>query len=233
MNILRITIFGIFILISASQYLYSQSNIQSYTFKKGEILDILLLSKNSKGGAFFDQYKKTAFPHAVKRSYQPIPGYKITETTQGNQQPENLVLAKWNNLENREKFIDEIEALVPDFHEQRRTIWSIFNLTYYEMSDDITFRINKDKCNVVTAYWGKNLTDFQKFKQDWLKTSNDTGGETILELANGQSPLGYYYNPDYLVITQWENRAAFETFYKKNLRMNHKGVLHMNQFIIN
>ncbi len=210
----------------------AQSKIKSYTFKKGEVLDILLLSQKPKADSLFKNYVKTAFPLAIKMSYKGLPGFKVENYTQGNLQPQSLILGKWNSKEKREKFITDIENVVPDFQQQRRDIWSLFNLTYYEMPE-ITFEINKDKYNVVTAYWQKEGKSFTQFKKKWLQKSSNKGGKTILELTNGKSPLGYYYQPDYFVITQWENKTDFEAFHKENLIMNHEGVLHMNQFVIN
>lgn len=232
MKFLKSTIYVLALILSGST-LTAQSNIKSYDFKKGEILDILLLTTKPEGNDLFGRYRETAFPVAIKRSYKPLPGFKITETTQGNQQPTSFLFGKWNDLKNREEFIAEIENFVPDFHKQRRDIWSIFNLTYYEMKSDISFSINKDKYIVATAYWQKNTTDFNTFKADWLQKAKQNGGVKVLELANGKSPVGYYYNPDYLVITQWESKASFEKFYQENLKMNHKGIEHVNQFVIN
>ncbi len=232
MTFLKTVLLGYIVFLS-SLALHAQSNIKSYSFKKGEILDILLLTTKPEGNALFKKYRETAIPIGVRRSYQPLPGFKITETTQGNIQPTSFLLGKWNDLQNREAFIAEIETFVPDFHKQRRDIWSIFNLVYYEIPNDISFKINKDNYIVATAYWKKNSESFKKFKKEWLQKAKANGGKNVLELTNGKSPVGYYYNPDYLVITQWENKASFEAFYKENLSMNHQGVQHVNQFVIN
>ncbi|WP_299220873.1 hypothetical protein [uncultured Aquimarina sp.] len=213
--------------------LVAQSNVKSFDFKKGEVLDILLLTNKPDIEKDFERYKKTAFPVAFKRTYRPQPGFSIKETTQGNIQPTTFIFGKWNDLKNREQFISEIEDIVPDFHVQRRNMWSIFNLTYYEMPKDISFKIDRSKYIVATSYWKKDTESFKKFTELWLQKSKAKGGKKILQLTNGKSPLGYYHNPDLLVITQWENKQEFDAFYKENLTMNHKGVLHVNQFVLN
>ncbi|MBQ4818980.1 hypothetical protein [Aquimarina sp. MMG016] len=213
--------------------LFAQSNIKSFSFKKGEVLDILLLTNKPNIEKDFEKYKKTAFPVAFKRTYRPQPGFSIKETTQGNIQPTTFIFGKWNDLKNREQFISEIEDVVPDFHVQRRNMWSIFNLTYYEMPKDISFKIDKNKYNVATSYWKKDAASFKKFTNLWLQKSTANGGKNILQLTNGKSPIGYYHNPDLLVITQWDSKEDFDAFYKENLAMNHNGVLHVNQFVLN
>ena len=214
-------------------HMVAQSNVKSYDFKKGEVLDILLLTNKPNIEKDFEKYKKTAFPVAAKRTYQPQPSFNIKETTQGNIQPTTFIFGKWNDLKNREQFIAEIEDFVPDFHIQRRTMWSIFNLTYYEIPKDISFKIDRSKYNVATSYWKKDVTSFKKFMELWSQKSAARGGKEILQLTDGKSPMGYYNNPDILVITQWESKEAFDAFYKENLAMNHKGVLHVNQFVLN
>lgn len=232
MNPLKVLIL-IYLISLNCESLFSQDHIKSYSFKKGEVFDILILTTKPNTDSLFNEYRRIAFPYAIKRTYKGLPGFRITENTQGNLEPTSFILSKWNNLENREKFIDEIESFVPDFHQRRRDLWSIFNLTYYEMSEDISFKIDKEKFNVVTAYWQTEKTPFQKFIKRWLQKSQQEGGKTIIKLTNGKSPFGYYYEPDFLVITEWLNRASFEEFKKENLEMDHKGLKQINQFIIN
>ncbi|MBP2831125.1 hypothetical protein J8281_02900 [Aquimarina sp. U1-2] len=212
--------------------LFAQSNITSFSFKKGEVLDILLLTTKPGTEKDFERYKKTIFPIGVKRTFQPLPGFGIKETIQGNIQPASFILGKWNDLKNREQFIAEIEGLVPDFHIQRRNNWSLFTLTYYEIPNDITFKIDRNKYNVVTSYWKKDTESFQKFTKLWSQKSVVNGGKNIIKLTNGKSVMGYYHNPDIVMVTQWDSQEAFDKFYKENLTMNHDGILHVNQFVL-
>lgn len=212
-------------------HLNAQSTV-SFDLKKGEILDILLITNKPDIEALFDNYKKTAFPVAMGLSYQPLPGFGIAEYTQGNQQPSSLVFGKWSNLEKREQFLTDITESVPDFHEQRRNMFEFFALTYYEMQEDISIEIDREKLLVVTAYWQQEASALQTFTQKWRKIAKKSGGEVILELTEGKSPFAYYYQPDYLVITQWSDRETFNKFHDENIKMNHEGLKHVNQFIL-
>lgn len=228
-----IRLLAILCLLGLSQIsLDAQANIKTFDFKKGEVLDILLLTNQPKGAALFDNYKKTAFPVAISMGYQPMPGFSIAEYTQGNHHPTSFLFGKWSNLEKREAFIAKIEQKVPDFHKQRRAIWSIFDLTYYEMKEDVSFKMDKDKVIVATAYWEKNAGAFAKFKKALAKKTKKMGGKTILELMDGKSPFGYYYQPDYLILTEWKDKATFDAFYQENLKMKQEGVKHVNQFLL-
>ncbi|WP_299894337.1 hypothetical protein [uncultured Aquimarina sp.] len=213
--------------------LFAQPDIKSFSFKKGEILDILLLTTKPDTKQNFERYKETIFPVGIKKTFQPLPGFKISKTIQGNIQPTSFILGKWKDLKNREEFLSEIEGIVPDFHKQRRDLWSVFNLTYYEIPKDISFKIDKNKYTVATSYWKKDDIRFEKFINLWQQKTTSKGGTKILELTNGKSPLGYYHNPDLLVITQWNSKEEFDAFYKENLKMDHNGVLHVNQFVLN
>lgn len=213
--------------------LLAQSNVKEYQFSKGEVLDILLLTSKPDTDALLKDYFKTVFPVAEKLSYQSLPGFRINSHTQGGLQPTSFILGKWDKLEKKEKFLAEVEDFVPDFHKRRRDIWSIFYLTYYEMKSDINFSIDKDKYNVVTAYWNNNDASFGKFKKNWVKKASAKNGEIILELTDAKSPMGYYNKPDYVVITEWENEQAFQKFHSENVKMNHDGIYQVNQFVIN
>ncbi|MEM9820422.1 MAG: hypothetical protein AAF985_05100, partial [Bacteroidota bacterium] len=116
---------------------HGQSTSQSMAFKKGEVLDILLLSQNPDTELALKSYFQTAFPVAQRMSYQPLPGFKIKAHNQGNHRPQSLILGKWSDLEQREAFLSQIVEEVPDFHQRRKTIWSYFGLSYFEIQKDL------------------------------------------------------------------------------------------------
>lgn len=213
--------------------LMGQTGEVVFGFKKGEVMDILFLTQKAGTGTLFKDYAKTAFPVAENRSYKALTGFKVNENLQGNYQPESMILSKWDNIKEREGFLSEIESFVPDFHERRRSIWSSFCLTYYEMPADISFTVTKGKFNVVTAYWQSNKKAFDKFKREWLSKVKKGGGSIKLIVQEGKSPLGYFYQPEILVITEWESKEAFDKFYSQSVEMSHKGVKHVNQFLLN
>lgn len=205
---------------------------KTLTFKKGEVLDILLFTGKPEMGKLFPKYKETAFAFALKNGYQPQPILAITETTQGGIQPGSFVFGKWTNLASRKKFLNEITSEVPDFHEQRRAMWSSFYLAFYEMDKDISFDINPDKVIVATAYWKDGSGSFTNFKKEWLNKAKSNGGKVVLELYDAMSSVGYMFKPDYMVLTEWNNRAAFDAFTKASMKIGEKGIQNVNQFII-
>lgn len=223
----------IFILCFSTGNLKSQTDIKTFTYKKGQVLDIIFLNTKTGIEEARDNYFKTAFPVATKYGYTGQGGIGLTESpTQGNYHPEVMVFGVWNDLKGRKDFLANIGDDMPEFHQERRNIWSSFNLTYWEMKNDLTFSVNPDKFNVATLYWEEDERTFSQFKNNWNDKAKKSGGKEVLKLANGDSPFGYHFDPDYLVITEWDSREAFEKFHKENLKMNHDGVKHVNQFII-
>lgn len=212
---------------------FTQSKTLKYSFKKGQAFDILFLILKPNAEGKFKQYIKDYSPIARKYGYHSLKGFPIKGApTQGNYQPHSMILGYWDNLDLRDKFLQYIDKNNPKFHQDRRDIWSRFDVTYYEMQQDLSFEVDREKYNVVTSYWQKNKKGFQRFKKNWREKVLRAGGTFTLELANGESPLGYYYNPDYLCITTWKSKAAFEKFYQQNLKMDHKAIKQVNQFKI-
>ena len=70
------------------------------------------------------------------------------------------------------------------------------------------------------------------FKKEWLKEAKNNGGKVLLELNDAMSSIGYMYKPDYMVLTEWNDRDAFDTFAKVTNEMGEKGIQNVNQFII-
>ncbi|MEX0313855.1 MAG: hypothetical protein AB3N18_06740 [Allomuricauda sp.] len=221
-------VFGISLTSSA------QDHILNYNLKKGEAFDIILLTTKKDTKELFGEYRKKAFPIAFEMGYSQIPGFNITETVQGNLQPSGMIFGKWKNFEKREAFIEEINVRVPNFHQMRKDIWSIFNLIYYKVPEDTSFQLDSNKVIVATAYWKKNgrQSEFNAFISNWKALAKQTGASVKLELTHGKSPFGYYYNPDYLAITQWDNREDFEAFLKRNLEMDTQNLKNVNQYIL-
>ena len=209
----------------------AQENTVDYNFKKGEVLDILLLTNGPDVATLFPKYRETAFPVASKFSFQPIPGLSIAKTIQGGVQPEAMIFGKWDSKVKREGFLKAIVPAVPNFHEQRRALWSYFTLTYYEMLKDTNFTIDRSKYNVVTSYWGEG-TSFTNYIKVFKKAIATKGGKEIITFTNGYSPVGYVYNPDYITITQWESKAAFDMFYKKHQAMEETSITNVHQFVL-
>ena len=214
-------------------FLNGKAQTKTYELKKGQSFDILLFNTIPESKEALNKYFQSAIPVAQKYGYMPQKGFNVTENpTQGNYWPKTVIVGLWRDYSKREDFITEITDEVPDFHEMRRRIWSSFFLTYWEVKEDKTIEVSSDRFNVLTAYWEEDAKSFEKFKQRWKSDAKQSGGKLVLELEDGKSPVGYYYNPDHLTITSWESKEAFEAFYEKNLEMNHSGVKHVNQFII-
>ncbi len=232
MKLLKISLLTLLLIFNFLN-LQAQSKTKSYVQKKGQVFDLLFINRKPDAKWKLQNYFKTVFPIAKKMGYHPLPGLAVAGSpTQGNYHPDAMVFGYWDSLNGREKFFQDIENTIPDFHQKRRDIWSTFGLTYYELKEDLSFQIDPDRYNITTAYWHNDKQSFKKFKQEWIQKSKTTGGKIEIEFVEGTSPFGYHYDPDYLVITSWENKAAFEKFYKENLKMNHSSVKHVNQFQI-
>lgn len=211
----------------------AQSEVKSYSIKKGQAFDILLFNTNAEAKETLDRYFKSAIPVAVKNGYMPQKGFKVEQPPlQGNYWPKTVIIGLWKDFEQREQFALNITNDVPDFHEMRREIWTSFNLTYWEVDRDYSFDVNPEKFNVLTAYWSSDDTAFPIFRKEWLKEVENSGGNKLIGFFKGTSPFGYEYNPDFLTITEWESQEAFDRFNKKNQAMDHEGVKHVNQFAI-
>ncbi len=233
MNSYRVSLFHTLIFI-ISTFIYGQDNLVTYELKKGEVFDVLLVTTKKGTKETFKEYREKAFPVAVEMSYSFLPGFTVSEVTQGNFEPKGVVFGKWKSMVLREKFLSEIEDRVPNFHEMRKKIWSVFNLTYYEIQEDSTIQLDSNKILVTTASWKKDnsSSDYQKYINDWKEAVRQTNGILKIELIDGKSPKGYEYNPDYTFITQWDSQEDFNAFQKKNLIMDADFLKNINQFVL-
>jgi len=210
-----------------------QTREQLFAYQKGQVVDFLFINQKPGTEQALKDYFGSVFPIVKDAGYSPLPGFRILQSpTQGNYHPDVLAIASWRSLESRARAMRSIEDQVPGFHQRRRDIWSSFDMTVYTMEQDVSFTVSTNKTYTLTAYWEKTGSRFDNFKQEWLRKTRQAGGQVQLELEEGTSPFGYRYQPDYLAITEWESRTAFEKFNKENLAMDHGPVQHVNQFIL-
>ncbi len=230
-NLLQIIMALIFIGCSSHQSL-EESKGDTIILKKGEVLDILLLTQNANIEADLKSYFQTALPVAKRMSYVPLPGFKVSNNSKGNIQADVLVLGKWADIEIREDFLSQITEEVEDFHERRKKIWSYFGLQYFEIKADLSFEIHREQYQVATAYWLESEFLPSKFYKKWKKEIQKSGGKICIELKDGKSPYAYQYNPEYFVITSWKNEAAFNDFQEKIKTLELDNIQHINEFIL-
>lgn len=211
----------------------AQNQIKTFTFEKGEILDIIISTNSSDFNKLVDRYRKEAFPVAFEYTYQPQSGFSVSRLTLGNYFPQNFIFGKWSTRQKRDDFLANISKRVPDFHEQRRAIFTYFALTYFEVPEDLQFSINSDKYNVATSFWeNDSLENFDSFYNEWKNLVIKSGGQFLLELQDGTSPTGYYYNPNVLTIVQWESVSAFDRFAKEWPLSRYEMLKDVHQFVI-
>ena len=209
--------------------LNAQNSILQYDFKKGQVFDIIFLTTKPDTKEKLQSYFKNVFPVAEANGYHNLKGFGLGETMQGNYQPGSMIFGYWNGHKDRSEFLKIIEEKMPDFHIERRAIWSTFDLTYYVLKEDLSFEIDTEKYNVLTTYWANDIKDFKSFEKLLRQKTKAKGGNIKLSLKEGNSPFGYYHNPDLLLVTEWESEADFRKFYDENVQMDHSSVKHVNQ----
>jgi len=233
MQVIKFLLF-ILVFILSSTVGTSQDKVKSFNFKKGEVIDFLFISTKTddKAKETSDRYFATAFPIARKEGYAPQPGFSTPSTpTQGNYHPEVVALGKWPSIKGRLKALNDLETQLEDFHEMRRTIWSNFDVTYYELMEDLNFEVAPEKHTVITLYWAKEK-GFDSFKSKWMQQMKSANGKVLVDLGKGFSTYGYHFVPDMISITEWNSKEDFEKFNKLNMTMDHSSVLHVNQMQI-
>ena len=229
MRKLLIKVIAVFLI---SNLAWTQEKQKLYEFKKGEVLDILLIKTKEKTGKLFDVYKKTIFPVGVEYTFQPQPNFAVKKIILGHHTPSSMIIGKWENARKREGFLSNIVKRVPDFHEQRKGLFDYFGLTYYEMEKDIKFSVKSNKFNIANAFWGRDDKKSSAFYKEWENKVKKLGGEIVLKLENGTSPIGYYYNADVFYIVEWKDKSAFKVFLKENPLSSYEDLRNVHQFVI-
>lgn len=207
---------------------------QTYVFEAGQVIDFLFLTRRPNSEEALIAYARAAISEARALDYKGLGGFNITRRpTQGNYYPESLIFGGWpGGFDDRVEVLAQLKEMVPDLYERRLDVWSRFDMTNYQLDEDKSFTVRRDKIQVLTAYWQKDGAKFDAFKQEFLMKAKATGGVVKLELTDPRSPFWYDYTPEYTVIAEWDNQAAFDVFLKQNLAMDHSGIKHVNQFYL-
>ncbi len=216
----------------APQTLVAAEDTKTYTFTKGQVLDVLYLIRRPDTGAALQDYFKTAGPIARKLNYSPHGALRVAgKPQQGNFSPDVVAFGTWpGDFADRDSAYQQLLAELPDLQSRRMDIWSSFNMTQYEIPEDITLTMDKAKHYVLTAYWLEDADDLGAFQKTFLQMLNTTSGTSKLLLTGGRSPFGYAFTPDLMVVSEWDNVLDVAKFTDASKALNSRGVLHVNQF---
>ena len=188
----------------------AQGEARSYDLARGQVLDLLLLADQPANDSARDVYFRTAFPVAERHGFAFLPGFAVERPhLLGNRQPTAAVFGTWPSLAAREAALRALEAEVDRFHALRREIWSTFDVTYWELADDLAFVVPAGGYVTLTAYWSDDPAGLDALLARRRVAVAEAGGEAVAELRDGASPVGYRYAPDYLALTVWTDAAAY------------------------
>ncbi|UTW56306.1 hypothetical protein [Kordiimonas sp. SCSIO 12610] len=207
---------------------------KTYTFKKGHVVDFLLLKQKANSGKALNEYARAAIAEARALGYKGNGGFTIARNPiQSNIHPDSLIFGSWpGNFKDRETALKTLLAAVPDLYSKRLDVWSSFFMTNYEIKEDISFDVDRNKIQVLTSYWKKDDQKFMLFKESFLKKIDQYGGVMKLNLTDARSPYGYDYTPDFTTLVEWDSQADFDAFLKSSLLMDTSGVKQVNQFYL-
>jgi len=185
--------------------------------KKGQVLDFINAIRKPGTDDARNEYFGKVFPPAQNYGFKLDATFvTIAPPTQGNYHPQFIGVSSWANEEGRKKFDDH--KMDYDYKHARREIWSVFNLAFYKnLKEDIEFTVSDDKLYVITTYWIDDMVAFEKAKNKSTHNMVAAGGKEIMSIVGkGESPLGYYYEPDVIYITEWETHESFDDYLKNN-----------------
>jgi heme-degrading monooxygenase HmoA len=221
-------------LILTPRILAQDNTSVKFTFPKGHVIDFLLLKRKANSDPALNEYARAAIAEARALGYKGLGGFNIPRNPiQSNIHPETLIFGSWpGNFADRQQALKDLLAAVPTLYAKRLDVWSAFFMTNYEITEDITFEVDRDKIQVLTSYWQNDTDKFAAFKNAFLKKVNHYGGSVKLNLGNPQSPYGYTYTPDFTTLTEWNTQEEFDAFLESSRLMDISGVKQINQFYL-
>lgn len=216
----------------APQGASAQDGVKTLNFAKNQVLDVLYLTRHPDSDAALQDYFKTLIPIARKLNYTGHGGLGVPgKPQQGNLYPSVVAFGTWpGDFSDRDAYYQQLLAEAPDLHSRRMDIWSSFNMTQYEVSEDISLTMDKAKHYVLTAYWLQDTSKLDDFQSDLMDIIKSTSGTSKLALTGGRSPFQYAYTPDLMVISEWDNVLDAAKFTNASKDLNARGVKHVNQF---
>ncbi len=202
------------------------------TLKKGQSIDLLSAIQKPNTQAQLNEYFAQVFPLAKQHGFQ-LNGSFIPATVpaQGNFQPSFFSLMSWPDAKARERFRKDANQLDYRYTEERKKIWSVFNLTEYNnIEKDVVLELRSDRLYAVSCFWLKDTGNYKKGGKARSKLMQQLKGKTLLVLGKGHSPKGYQYEPDVVSISEWPSMEAFNEFVAKT-KGNEIGVSNANQWV--
>lgn len=212
--------------------LLADDGVKTFTFAKGQVLDVLYLIRRPNTKEALQTYFKTLGPIARKLNYSPLGAVRVTgKPAQGNLYPDVVAFGSWpGDFADRDEAYRNLLLEAPDLQGRRMDIWSSFNMTQYEVREDIVLTMDKAKHYVWTAYWFDDAADQDAFEAAFMDTLKATSGRSKMLLTGGRSPFGYEFEPHLVVVAEWDNILDAAKFTDASKALNTRGVRHVTQF---
>lgn len=212
--------------------LTAEDGTTTFTFAKGQVIDFLYLTRRPNTDEALQSYFKTLGPIARKLNYAPLGAVRVVgKPPQGNFYPDVVAFGAWpGDFADRDEAYRNLLLEAPDLQGRRMDIWSSFNMTQYEVREDIVLTMDKAKHYVWTAYWLEDAGELATFQNAFMDTLKATSGTSKMLLTGGRSPFGYEFAPHLVVVAEWANILDAAIFTDASKALNVRGVRHVNQF---
>ena len=208
-----------------------QVQVDTVQFDQGSTLAVLIGIVKPDRMQARNQYFQSVFPIASKYQYNLGVAFNVRTPTRGNYHPGFVAIASWPSAEHRYRFLQD-PAVPSDLSAQRREIWARFDQMFYENIDEaVTFEVRSDKIYVFSNFWVEDQQLFKSYLQSFTAGMAAAGGEFLTLLEEGQSPKDHMYEPNAMVISQWDNEEAFKRYLNKlGSRIPNDGLKNTNEF---
>ena len=194
---------------------------------------MLYLTRRPDTGAALQDYFKTAGPIARKLKYTPQWSYHAWQVNRHRETYTLMWLLLALGQEGSQIVTVPTGVYSLNYQtckDRRMDIWSSFNMTQYELNEDVVLTMDKAKHYMLTAYWLEDASTLDAFEASFIEALQATSGTSKMLLTGGRSPFGYAFTPDLVVISEWDNILDQAKFVDASKRLNTLGVSHVNQF---
>lgn len=190
-------------------------NMHTVTLKKGELLVVAVAEQKADKEAQLQKYFNTIMPTAMQNGLSFVGQLHIDEVNKANNyKPNNFIgLFKWPNMKAAMAFGTTFPP--EKIKELRMPIWNEFKGHVIAIQNDDTLMIKEDKIYEVKIIWTKDMIK--------TKSIEKKGGTILLN-----QPIAAYEDlkgnkaPNQILIIEWDNTKAADTFNKKNLMKSEK-----------
>jgi len=207
--------------IAAGLFFHSGANAAKviHDFNAGSMFCVVSSIQQPDAENLANQYFAGIQPIIQSEGVQFLVTFDVQEQLAGDHAAPFFSLITMPSLQTKHNINDKRLSEWQSIRELRPDVWSELRLRDYELSENLQLTLDSNKYYQLESFWVQTDKDdeFSDYRHSAEKSAKKHGGRVIYSagVPATYETLGAERAPDHLVMSEWNSKAEFDAYWRK------------------